>query len=413
MVLGRVAFWVSVSLVLHALLLALLGLREYEPPSVPAADLWMEAATPEVLPPPPEPPAPEPPTEPRKLPRAPAPRAAREPKPQSAPKDEAPPVPSAPEVTAPVVDGESSVAVKEGDGSGAIGSTGGKGDGRGTASAGGGGANEEQRKVGPAQLSLWLDMPGMERLALSRPTIALLMAVPGYAEILRGSGIRPLVDLQRVRVRVAGLAPERLLIAGVHNDGAAAVVGAAERIAAMRDQAPEWRGDDDFRATAWVDGSAADRGLALHGGAFVIAQRKALPEVLGAKGTEESVQAASRLRERALAVITIEDAPRYLPNVDNCALQALRISFADGGASPRLTLVAHYKTASLASEAGACLRGLPAELGTQMPLFSSWLSRAQVTGSGTSAQLTLGVNSNDIEKLFGELAWALRNARRA
>jgi hypothetical protein len=408
--LGRVAFWVSVSLVLHAMLFGLLGLREHEPPAMPVADLWMEAATPQVLPPAPEPPAPEPPPTPRKARPAPVQRAEREPTPE---ESKAPPVPAAPELTAPVVDGESSVAVKAGDGESAIGSTGGLGDGKGTASAGGGASHEDERKAGPAQLSLWLEMSSMERLALSRPTIALLMAVPGYSEILRGSGIRPLVDLKRVRVRLWGLAPERLLIAGVHNDGAAAVVGAAERIAAMRDRAPEWRGDDDFRATSWVDGSEADRGLALHGGAFVIAPRKTLPEVLGAKATEERVQAASRLKDRVLALITIEDAPRYLPKVDACALQAVRISFADGGGSPRLTLVAHYKSASLASEAGACLRGLEAELGAQMPLLSSWLSRAQLTAGGSSAQLTLGVNSNDIEKLFGELAWALRSARRA
>ena len=408
--LGRVALWVSASLVLHAALLVMLGSRAYQPPEAPAPDLWMEAATPEV-PPPPDPPPPEPPPAPREVRPAPAPvrKAARE-RSSRKPEQPTPEVPSAPEVTAPVVEGESSVAVKEGDGAGAIRSTGGKGDGRGTASAGGGAAGEGERKVGPAQLSLWLDMQGMERLALSRPTIALLMAVPGYAEILRGSGIRPLVDLQRVRVRISGLSPERLLFAGVHTDGAAAVTGAAERIAAMRDQLPEWRGDDDFKATAWVDGSDADRGLALHGGAFVIAPRKALPEVLGAKGTQESVQAASRLRERVTALITIEDAARYLPEVEACALQALRISFSDGGDGPRMTLAAHYKTASLAAEAGGCLRGL--EAGAQMPTLISWLSRAQ-TSSGSGAQLTLAVSSNDIEKLFGELAWALRSARRA
>jgi hypothetical protein len=311
-----------------------------------------------------------------------------------------------------VVDGPSSVAVAEGDGASAIGSTGGPSEGGGTASAGGG-AGEAQRKAGPAQLSMWLELAAVERMALARPTLGLLMAVPGYADILRGSGIRPLIDLQRVRVRLSGLTPERLMIAGVHHQGATALVAAAERVAAMRDAVPQWRGDDDFRATSWVDGSATDRGLAVHGGAFVIAPRTALPELLGAKATAERVQGVSKLRERAIALIAIEDAARYLPSVDACALQAVRISFADGADSPRLSLAAHYETASRARGARNCLGSLASELAAQMPVLSSWLVRAAANEGGASAQLNMGVNSNDIEKLFNELAWAIRAARRA
>jgi len=402
----RCVLWVSLSLVLHAALFAVVVRRAPEPPvSAPQTELWMEAALPAVAPPPPPPP-------PVVTPPSPAPsrssRAAR------APKSAAPPVAAAPEVTAPVVDGPSSVAVAPGDGANAIGSTGGPSDGvgRGHASAGGG-AQEEERRAGPAQLSLWLEPARLDGLALARPTIALLMAMPGYADILRGSGIRPLMDLQRLRLRLSGVQPERLIVAGVHHAGDAALVAAAERIAAMRDQTPVWRGDDDFRATSWVDGSAIDRGLAVHGGAFVIAPRQAMPELLGRSATEESVQAVSRLRDRVLTLITIEDAARYLPQLDSCELQALRISVADAGAGPRMTLAAHYKTASLANDAAACLQKVGPEVGDQMPTLLAWLARAQVGEGSGSAQLTIGVNSNDIEKLFNELAWALRSARRA
>jgi hypothetical protein len=151
----------------------------------------------------------------------------------------------------------------------------------------------------------------------------------------------------------------------------------------------------------------------VHGGAFVIAPRQALPELLGKSATEDSVQAVSRLRDRVLTLITIEDAARYLPQLETCELQALRISVADSGGSPRLTLAAHYKTASLANDAPACLQRLGPELGAQLPTLLAWLVRAQVGEGGASAQLSTGVNSNDIEKLFNELAWALRSARRA
>jgi hypothetical protein len=404
----RGVLWVSLSLVLHAAVFAVVVLRAPElPASVAETELWMEAAPPAIAEPPP-PPAPPPDA----TPPSPAPsRSSRAPR---APKAVTPPVAAAPELTAPVVDGPSSVAVTAGDGANAIGSTGGSSDGtgRGQASAGSG-AREAERKAGPAQLSLWVEPARLEGLALARPTIALLMAMPGYADILRGSGIRPLLDLQRLRLRLSGLQAERLIVAGVHHSGNEALVAAAERVAAMRDQAPVWRGDDDFRATSWVDGTATDRGLAVHGGAFVIAPRQAMPELLGRGATEESVQAVSRLRDRVLALITIEDAPRYLPRLDACELQALRISVADAGGSPRMTLAAHYKTASLANDAPACLQKLHPELGAQMPTLLAWLARAQVSEGSGSSQLSTGVNSNDIEKLFNELAWALRSARRA
>jgi hypothetical protein len=240
----RGVLWVGLSLVLHAALFAVVVLRAPELPVTAAApELWMEAAPPPVAEPPPAPP-------PVVTPPSPAPtRSARAPR---APKSAAPPVSAAPELTAPVVDGPSSVAVTAGAGVNAVGSTGSPSDGRGRASTGGG-AHEAERKPGPAQLSLWLEPARLDSLALARPTIALLMAMPGYADVLRGSGIRPLLDLQRLRLRLAGLAPERLVVAGVHHEGDRALVAAAERVAAMRDQAPVWRGDDDFRATSWVD----------------------------------------------------------------------------------------------------------------------------------------------------------------
>jgi hypothetical protein len=404
MSLGRGGLWVSVSLVLHAALFFALDRRGFETPVSEPPPLWLEPSVTRAEPAPPLPVQPPP---------APPPPAPKTPRPVREPKATAPPQLAAPEVTAPVVDGPSSVAVTEGDGSAALGSTGVPSAGGGTAATEGGGASEAVRKAGPPQLSLWLELAAVERMALARPTLGLLMAVPGYADVLRGSGIRPLIDLQRVRVRLSGVTADRLLIAGVHHEGDAAVVAAAERVAAMRDAVPEWRGDDDFRATAWVDGSASDRGLAVHGGAFVIAPRTAMPELLGAKATAERVQGVSKLRDRVLALIAIEDAPRYLPSVAACALQAVRISFADGADSPRLSLAAHYETATRAREAGACLASAATELGAQMPVLSSWLARAQAGEGGASAQLTMGVNSNDIEKLFNELAWALRSARRA
>jgi hypothetical protein len=178
----------------------------------------------------------------------------------------------------------------------------------------------------------------------------------------------------------------------------------------MREQVLEWRGDADLRATSWVDGSGVDRGLAVQGGAFLIAARKALPRLLSGEG---AVSRASQLRDRAFVDLWIEDAPRYLPGVEACALQALRVSFAESAGAHRMLLTAHYKTGSAAREGAACWRAL--DVGPEVPwkTIASWLARAEA-GEGTfGVRLNLGVTSDDIQRLFDELAWALRSARRA
>jgi uncharacterized protein YjbI with pentapeptide repeats len=123
---------------------------------------------------------------------------------------------------------------------------------------------EPRRERRPAQLSLWLDPKQFEHIALVRPGTAVLMAVPGFRDVLRGSNIRPFNDLERVRITLSGAEAEKLIVAGVHVGGEAAVRDAAKRVAAMRRQEPIWRGDSSLQATSWVDGTNVDRGLALH-----------------------------------------------------------------------------------------------------------------------------------------------------
>jgi hypothetical protein len=401
---SRLALWAVVSLALHGLLLLWLAGSRFEPPEPAAPPMWMEAVVPKPEPAPIEEPPPPPPRPVRKIaPAPPRPSLAR-PTPAPAP---------APALRAPVVDGPSSVSVAEGEsGLGTSGtSRAERGEAGGTGDADGA-PGEAQRALGPAQLALALEPAQLERMALVRPTIALLMAMPGYADILRGSGIQPLSDLSRARVRVLGLSPERLSLAGVHVAGEAAVVTAAERVAAMREQAPEWRGDSDLRATSWVDGSGFDRGLAVQGGAFVIAARSALPGLLA---TEDAVRSASKLRERAFVDIWMEDAPRYLPGVEACALQALRVSLTDAASGQRMLLSAQYKTGSAARAGAACWRALDANADArhgQWKTIASWLARAE-SSEGFGVQLNLGVTSDDIQRLFDELAWALRSAKRA
>jgi hypothetical protein len=256
-----------------------------------------------------------------------------------------------------------------------------------------------------------MNLDQFTHLALVRPGTAVLMSMPGYRDMLRGSNIRPFVDLQRLRITLDGVAPERLTVAGVHVAGEPAVAAAARRVAAMRQQEPIWRGDSQLRATSWVDGSGVDRGLAVHDGAFVIAARDSLPALLGS-GEGERVTGMSRLRERVVLVVSIEDAARYLPSLQACALQALRVSIAASGDRPQLSVRGDYKAASFANAAPACLRGLGGDA-AQLTVLIAWLSRAESAAGSYSTKLNSGVTSEEIQQLLDELAWALRTAGRA
>jgi hypothetical protein len=403
-----IGVWALASAALHAMLVVASPFRQpHALASARAPSVWMESLPPEPEPPPPaapEPPVQPPPQKPRRV--APAP----------APAKVAKTVTTEAAAPSPPVEDDAALGLPTGEGTLAIGREGtGAGTGEGSGRGGGTGHGtgeataEPERKQGPAQLSLWIDPSAFVRMGLMRPAIALLMSVPGYRDTLRGSGIQPFSDLQRLRIRMAGLAPERLAVAGVHTGGEPALVGVAERVAAMRNRQPVWRGDADLRATSWVDGSGVDRGLAVHGGAFVIAERSAMPAMLGAGGPADGVASLSRMREHVVVLLTIEDAARYLPVVQPCALQSLRVSVAESGGRYRMTVNAHYRAASVADRAPSCLRALGAGA-AEISNLVDWLARARSAPGSFSASLQLEVTNDDVEELLDQLAWALRSA---
>ncbi|HMI91316.1 MAG TPA: hypothetical protein VK509_08130, partial [Polyangiales bacterium] len=213
-----------------------------------ATSQWMSAV--EVVPP--VPPPPEPPPVPAAQPER------TKPQPKRAARSQAAAAPSSPEPSpgpqgqglrvegeqgTAFASGESGLALGEGSGNGGPGS--GDGDGTGAKVA----ATEPERAVGPPDLSLWMDVETLGSRALVRPGLGFLMSVPGLREALRGSGIRPFIDLRSARIRVPGRAPERLALAGTHVGGEQALLSAAEGVAAMRGRQLNWRGGSDLRAS--------------------------------------------------------------------------------------------------------------------------------------------------------------------
>jgi hypothetical protein len=246
-------------------------------------------------------------------------------------------------------------------------------------------------------------------MSLVRPSNALLMSVPGYRDALRGSGIRPFSDLERLRIRLSGVEPAGLALAGVHTAGERALQSVAERVAAMRDRQLIWRGGADLRATSWVDGSGVDRGLALHAGAFLIAARTELPDMLGVQVPGQKVLDLSQMRERVVLLVTIEDTGRYMPGLKTCAPQALRVSIAADGGEFRMALSAHYAAPVSASDTRNCLHSLDGSR-SELSSLMQWLAQAQSTPGSDTTHLRTEVSHADVEQLLEALAWALRSA---
>lgn len=293
---------------------------------------------------------------------------------------------------------------------GEAGGSGAAGEAQGSAAVSGDAEPVTQRSAGPAQLSMWMLPAELERLVLLRPMLTLLMAVPGYREVFRGSSIRPFSDLRLLRVFLAGLRAERLVVAGVHARGEDALVQAADRVAAMRSLEVDWRGDSDLRATSWIDNSGIDRGFAVHDAAFVIGPRERLPAILGAKAPGDRVVELSKLRRQVVMACLVEDAGVYLPALSACGLQSLQVSVAARGDDLRMSLAANYASSAFAAAAAACLD--ESQTGPRTPNLIAWLKAASGATGSYSSQLRTSLSRVQVEHLFDEISAALRHAAR-
>lgn len=270
-------------------------------------------------------------------------------------------------------------------------------------------AHEPRRVPRGVELSLWIDRRAFEQRALVRPGLAIITAVPGLRDLLRGSNIRPLLDLERLRVTLHAPNAQELALAGVHLGGESAMRDAAKRIAAMRQQEPVWRGGSRLQATSWVDGSGIDRGLALHDGAFLIGARESMATLLGASDPAE----LSRMRERVFFTLALEDAARYLPTLSGCTLQALRISVASTNAdTQRLSLRAEYESRAAAAASTDCVRAL-GERAAPLQRLVGWLEQASAESGSYITRLNVGVTGDELQTFLDELAWVLRSASRS
>lgn len=116
-----------------------------------------------------------------------------------------------------------------------------------------------------AQLALRLDMGRLRQSAVANDVRALIAAVPDWQELLGGSGIDPLNDLERVLIATPNRLRSRILVAGRHVHDEAFTRAAVDRMAAARGTQATWATQDGVQVAPWANEGNTPRVLALLG----------------------------------------------------------------------------------------------------------------------------------------------------
>ena len=139
-----------------------------------------------------------------------------------------------------------------------------------------------------SQIALRVAFARLRGRPLAPEVSALLAAIPEWREALRGSGVRPLEDLDQVLVAHPGATlpggwpdPSRFAIAGAYRQGKEAIERIAERMAQRRSEPLQRRRIAGHPALRWRDDSNHERWVVpFPGGRFLLAARQDLPALL-------------------------------------------------------------------------------------------------------------------------------------
>ncbi|MBK8409808.1 MAG: hypothetical protein IPL19_17735 [Sandaracinaceae bacterium] len=114
-----------------------------------------------------------------------------------------------------------------------------------------------------AQLALRLDMGRLRQSAVANEVRALIAAVPDWQELLGGSGIDPLNDLERVLIATPNRYRSRILVAGRHVHDEAFTRAAVDRMADARGTQATWATQDGVQVAPWANEGNTPRVLAM------------------------------------------------------------------------------------------------------------------------------------------------------
>ncbi|MBP7681909.1 MAG: hypothetical protein KBB95_08455 [Deltaproteobacteria bacterium] len=114
-----------------------------------------------------------------------------------------------------------------------------------------------------AQLALRLDMGRLRQSVVANEVRALIAAVPDWQELLGGSGIDPLNDLERVLIATPNRYRSRILVAGRHVHDEAFTRAAVDRMAGARGTQATWATQDGVQVAPWANEGNTPRVLAM------------------------------------------------------------------------------------------------------------------------------------------------------
>ena len=137
---------------------------------------------------------------------------------------------------------------------------------------------------GPAGaiIGLHADLGRIASTSLVLETEPLLGLIPGWQDVLAGSGLDPLSDFARVFVATPSLRRSELVVSARVKGGARAIEHAVHNLAAERGQAASFADAAGLRAAPWHSRGPTQRVVALLGGEQVlIARRTDLSRVKG------------------------------------------------------------------------------------------------------------------------------------
>lgn len=309
-----------------------------------------------------------------------------------------------------------------------------------------GGEGEANARIpAGAQIALRLDLAIVRASPLSRDVAALLAAIPDWQLVLEGSGLDPLVDLDRVLLASPNLQRAQMVMAGEHahaaegEDGTAWMRGVVERFGVARGAPTPWRDELGVQVAPWPNVDETSRVVAILGPRhFALCRSEDLERVLAIAMARDAAQAAQaaeaaespdEVRTRGAAALLsmepdealsleVEGARQFLRRGDPTLFPArVRTSMSrEGENHVKLRVWARYDDADQAERAmeywNAQREALAGQTMVSLLGFSGPLRDASVVREEGELRVESLLTHRQVRAILGFLEGAVRRPRR-
>jgi hypothetical protein len=285
-----------------------------------------------------------------------------------------------------------------------------------------------------ATIALNVDLARVRQTALVLETQALLDIIPEWQQLLGGSGLDPLADLERVFVASPTLERSSVVLSASHRLSRARLNEAVAQLATEQGKAAVFRARDGFEIAPWNNRGPTERVIALTGQSqFTITRKGDLERVLqvasalGRARQEQGFKAAEvqtqggllAMQDKEAVALWIEGVHKYVPKLtpeESAAQgvpQALRLSiYHVDQFNTELRVRGQYASKSAAAAAFVSMDALRAQLSTHERVtflgLKSALDRAQLEQTGSALVLKVRLTLHQTRYLMRFVTRALR-----